>query len=333
MAGSMLVQSLSLSNQVNSMTTRLSRRDALQIAAAGFIGLVPGVAMTSPLFAAPADDGFIDAHSHIWTRDVAKYPLAQGKTVADLAPPSFTAEELLQIAKPENVERVVLICHHPYYGFDNRYLIDTAMKYADKFRVVGALDERQPNVDARMRELLKQRVTGFRITPIFGGDAWLDSSGMDVMWRTAANTKQAMCCLINPENIPQVAKMCEKHRGTPVVIDHFARIGTTGDIKREDLDRLCDLARFDTVMVKISAYYALGKKQPPYHDLVPMIKRLFDTFGPQRLMWASDSPYQLGGDNTYRASISLVRDHLNFMTAEERAWLLRGTAEKVYFFV
>ncbi len=288
--------------------------------------------MTNPLFAANPEEGFIDAHSHIWTRDVDKFPLAEGKTVADLAPASFTAEELLQVAKPENVDRVVLICHHPYYGFNNRYLLDTATRYPDKFRIVGALDEKQPQVDARMRDLLKQRVTGFRISPLVSGEAWLDSPGMDAMWRTAADTKQAMCCLINPEHLPQVAKMCEKHRSTPVVIDHFARIGTSGDIKREDLDRLCGLTRFDTVSVKISAYYALGKKQPPYHDLVPMIKRLFETFGPQRLMWASDSPYQLQDGHTYRASIALVRDHLNFVSPEERAWILRGTAEKVFFF-
>ena len=38
---------------------------------------------------------YIDAHSHIWTPDVAHYPLAAGFTVADMKPPSFTAEELL----------------------------------------------------------------------------------------------------------------------------------------------------------------------------------------------------------------------------------------------
>jgi predicted TIM-barrel fold metal-dependent hydrolase len=310
----------------------LSRRNVLRLAALTTAGLTSRVVMNDSLFAAAPDDGWIDAHSHIWTKEVDKYPLAKGVKVTDLAPPSFTAEELLTLAKQENVDRVVLICHHPYYGYDNRYLIDSAMQYPDRFRIVGALDEKQPGVDSRMRELLKQRVTGFRITPIFGGEAWLESPGMETMWRTAADTKQAMCCLINPENLPQVAKMCEKHRSTPVVIDHFARIGMTGEVKREELDQLCGLSRFETVSVKISAYYALGKKQAPYHDLVPMIKRLFETFGPQRLMWASDCPYQLSPGHTYRASISLVRDHLNFVSPEERAWLLRGTAEKVFFF-
>ena len=48
-------------------------------------------------------------------------------------------------------------------------------------------------------------------------------------------------------------------------------------------------------------------------------------------MWASDSPYQLGGDHTYQASIALVRDQLDFVTQDERDWLLRKTAEQVYF--
>ena len=43
---------------------------------------------------------YIDAHSHIWTPDVAHYPLAAGFTVDDMKPPSFTAEELLAICRP-----------------------------------------------------------------------------------------------------------------------------------------------------------------------------------------------------------------------------------------
>src|SRR5688572_7480945 len=131
----------------------LSRREALRLGTVGATGLIAGAAMTNSTIAADTNDGFIDAHSHIWTRDVRNFPLAEGKTVADLAPPSFTAEELLQVAKPENVERVVLICHHPYYSFDNRYLLDAATRYPTRFRIVGALDEKQPHVDTRMRDL------------------------------------------------------------------------------------------------------------------------------------------------------------------------------------
>ena len=97
------------------------------------------------------------------------------------------------------------------------------------------------------------------------------------------------------------------------------------------LNQLCALAKHKNVHVKISAFYAFGAKKPPYLEQIPKTKRLFEAFGPRRLMWASDCPYQLDGENTYAASIALVRDKLNFVTAEDKQWLLRRTAEKVFF--
>jgi predicted TIM-barrel fold metal-dependent hydrolase len=175
-------------------------------------------------------------------------------------------------------------------------------------------------------------VKGLRITSwIRGRDQWLEGNDMTAMWRCGAQTGQAMCCLINPEDLPAVDAMCGRHPETPVVIDHFARIGVDGTIREADVAALVKLARHKRVSVKLSAYYALGKKQPPYDDLVPMIRRVLDAFGPQRCMWASDCPYQLGGDNTYAASIGLIRDRLSGLSDGDRAWLLTKTAEQVYF--
>lgn len=275
--------------------------------------------------------GYIDAHSHIWTRDIERYPLRKGQTLDDLKPPSFTTEELLKTAKPENVNRVVLIAHTGFYGFDNSYMTDAAKEHPGVFKVVGMIDDAKRHADVAMKKLLQQHVTGFRITPSVRKDAhWLDNDGMKLMWKTAAETQQAMCCLINPDNLPEVDKMCDENPDTPVVIDHFARIGVDG-IRDDDLKNLCGLARHKNTFVKISAYYALGKKKAPYDDLKPMIRRLYDTFGPQRLMWASDAPYQLVGEgNTYKASIALIRERMDF-SASDRDWLLRKTAERVYF--
>ncbi len=72
---------------------------------------------------------WIDAHSHIWTRNVQKFPLAEGATLDDLQPPSFTAEELLDVAHRHGVGRVVLIQHHTFHGWDNSYLVDAARHY------------------------------------------------------------------------------------------------------------------------------------------------------------------------------------------------------------
>jgi hypothetical protein len=48
-------------------------------------------------------------------------------------------------------------------------------------------------------------------------------------------------------------------------------------------------------------------------------------------MWASDCPFQVQDGHTYADSIALVRDHLDFLSADERDWLLRKTADRVFF--
>ena len=48
-------------------------------------------------------------------------------------------------------------------------------------------------------------------------------------------------------------------------------------------------------------------------------------------MWATDCPYQVQGEHTYRDSIELVRSRLDFLSAEDRASLLHKTAERVFF--
>ena len=97
------------------------------------------------------------------------------------------------------------------------------------------------------------------------------------------------------------------------------------------MKNLCKLAEHKRVTVKTSACYALGKKKAPYLDLAPMFGPLLDAFGPQRLMWASDCPFQVLNGHTYRASIDLVRERLEILSDSDRQWLLGKTAERVFF--
>lgn len=314
------------------MSSSLSRREVLLAGSGLLAAAATGVRCSAAVFADQPAAPWIDAHSHIWTPDTSRFKLREGVTPDQLAPHSFTDEELMAVAAPEGVGRVVLIQHYPYHGWDNSYLIDAWKRHPARFRIVGMIDDARNDAAQQMRSLLKQGVTGFRIGPGNSSADWLGSAGMQQMWKTSAETRQPMCCLINPENITDVDSMCRRFPETPVVIDHFARIGISGEVLEADLKKLCDLSKHRLVKVKISAYYALGRKTPPHHELVPMIRRLFEAYGPDRLMWASDCPYQLGGDNTYRSSIALIRDHIDFVTPEERTKLLQKTAETTFFF-
>ena len=111
----------------------------------------------------------------------------------------------------------------------------------------------------------------------------------------------------------------------------LARIGADGEIRDADVRLLCGLARHRNVNVKVSAFYALGRKAAPYTDLAPLIRRVFEDFGPRRLMWASDCPFQVQDGHTYAASLALVREKLPFLSDEDREWLLEKTAHSIFF--
>ena len=274
---------------------------------------------------------YIDAHSHVWTPDTDKYPLAAGFRRALMDPPSFTAEELQAQMKPVGVNRVVLI-QMSFYGHDNSYMLDCMRKYPGMFSGVAVIDQNANQPAAEMKRLKALGVRGFRIYPKDRPVAdWLGSEGMHAMFTTGRKENLAMCCLIDADALPALDRMCRDFPDTPVVIDHICRVGVTGEILPKDVKALCDMARHKQVAVKISAFYALGKKQPPYHDLAPLIKQVYDAFGPQRLMWASDSPFQVVGGHKYQDSIELIKSGLAFLSADDREWLLRKTAERVFF--
>ena len=273
------------------------------------------------------DGGYIDAHVHVWTPDIKQYNLGPGYRKEQMQPPSFTPEELLAHARPCGASRIVLIQMN-FYQYDNSYMLDTIRNFPDVFRGVAVIDENH-EPEKEMRRLARLGVRGFRISP--RGQGWLDSPGMTTMWEVGAKDGLSMCHLVDPDALPSIHRMCRKFPETPVVIDHFARIGADGLIRDQYVQELCRLAVHKRTAVKVSAFYALGKKQAPYVDLVPMIRRLLDAFGPERLMWATDCPFQVQNGHTYKDSISLVLDHLDFLSKSDRQWMLRKTAERIFF--
>lgn len=279
----------------------------------------------------PDPNGWIDAHVHVWTPDTKAYPLKKGASADQMKPPSFTPEELFAHCHPDGVTRIVLI-QMSYYGYDNSYMLDMMRAYPGTFGGVSVIDIDGDDVSGVMKDHAKQGVKGFRIRA--QGDTvgdWFTSEGMKKMWQTGAGEKLSMCCLSDADALPGIRKMCEIHPETPVMIDHFSRIGVSGTIGQSDLDNLLKLAEFDTVSVKVSAFYALGAKAAPYTDLGDMVRQLRDAYGPERLMWATDCPYQVQKGHTYADSIALIRDRLDFLSAEDKEWMLRKTAEKLFF--
>ncbi len=245
-----------------------------------------------------------------------------------MSPRVAAPEEVLDHARRSAVDRIVLI-QMSYYGYDNSYMLD-AMRRCSAFAGVAVVDWTANHLDRDMLDLARQGVRGFRICAEGQASACLRSEGVGMMCRCGARERLAICLLILPDDLPAARELCERFPETPILIDHLAQAGAGGTVHPDHVQALCRLAKFPEVKVKVSAFYALGAGRPPHDDLVPLIERVYDAFGPQRLMWGSDWPFQLAR-GSYEDSISLVRDRLDFLSVDDREWLLRKTAEQVFF--
>ena len=306
-----------------------SRRSFLKQSAVAASALVAGCAALSSSPTRPR--GIVDAHVHVWTPNLEKYPLWEGYTRDDLQPPSFTPEQLFAHCQAEGVDRIVLI-QMSWYRFDNSYMLDCMERFPGVFGAVGIVDWFGNRPDDDMARLAKRGVRGFRVTNRDAADKskWIETPGFERMFEHAADNGLASCPLMGPDGLASLSRMCEKYADTRVVIDHFCRIGIDGTIRDEDVRALEAMAKFPNTHVKVSAFYALGKKAPPHDDLEPMIKRMHTAFGAQRLMWASDCPFAADKE-TYADSLALVRDRCSWLDAVDRDWLLRRTAERIFY--
>jgi predicted TIM-barrel fold metal-dependent hydrolase len=308
-----------------------SRRRFAQATAVGASSLAATSLLPKLSSAAePVDSrGWIDAHVHVWNPDTVKYPIGPRFKKADMQPPSFTAAELFAHSQPVGVDRIVLI-QMSFYEHDHTYMTQVMQSHPGVFSGVALIDYRAENLADQVDQLASQGMRGFRL---YSPDivAGVDDPGMAMLWTKAAKDGLAICPLINPADIHHVDALCKRFPETTVVVDHFARVGVSDTIEAGRLNALCGLAKHPKAHVKTSAFYALGKKTPPYKDLIPMIRKVVDAFGPERLMWASDCPYQVQDEHDYESSLALIRDHIDFLSDRDKRWMLSKTAEKVFF--
>jgi predicted TIM-barrel fold metal-dependent hydrolase len=306
----------------------LSRRDWLgRVASAG---AVLASSTNWQLQTMAADDTrlrIIDPHVHVWKND-ARYPWP-----VDLAePPKGDAlpETLLGLMQANGVEKTVIV-HVIYYRWDCRYAADCVNAQPDKFMGVCRVDPQSPRAAVDLDRWTTAGFHGVRLSP-FAGPAsdWIaDRPQMDAIWGRAAELKVPICILCDTSRLPDVAKVVERFADqVDVCIDHMADCPID---QPAELEKLLVLARYPRVFVKLSHLWLLSRERYPYRDTHDQVRRLYDAFGPQRLMWGSDWP-AVEPRCDYGRALALYRDEIKFFNDDDRRWILGGTALRLWPF-
>jgi L-fuconolactonase len=285
--------------------------------------LLPLAARAAP---APPPMRIIDPHVHVWTQD-PRYPWAPQAS----KPPRREAlpEELLQLMKANGVSHTVLI-QVIYYTWDNRFARDTLRKYKGVFQGVCRVNPESPSAPDDLSRLVKEDgFRGVRLSPsaTAAGD-WIRGPLMPPLWQRTQELKVPMTLLLPTTRLPDAARLIERYPDLDVVIDHMADCPID---QPAELEKLLDLARFPRVYVKISHTWSLSRQPYPFRDTHDQVHKLYDAFGPQRLMWGTDWPISERWC-AYAQTLSVVRDEMKFLNAEDKLWILGKTVERIWPF-
>lgn len=270
------------------------------------------------------DYRIIDPHVHVWKHD-PKYPFANGARVPDR---DATPETLLDLMKANGVTRTVII-QVIHYRYDNSYLADVLKQHGEYFQGVCRVDPLDPASPDHLSRLTEQGFRGVRLSP--AGDAsgdWITGPLMPPLWKRCEESGVPMTILAPITRMPDIDKLAARYPNLTIVIDHMADCPPG---RMDLLNNLIALKSYPKLFVKISHPWSLSKQPYPYPDVQENIKRLYDTFGPQRLMWATDWPI-CETHTTYVKTLTLVRDDMNFLNADDKRWILSGTVERVWPF-
>lgn len=292
------------------------RRFLIASAAATVTPLASATTSASPL---------IDSHVHVWRHD-PNLPFApKAKPPADDA----SVEQLLELMHANHVLRTVLI-QVIHYRWDNRYLASVLKRYPRTFHGVCRVDPQDPAAPDHLSRLTE--VDGFhgvRLSPSASpSDDWIRGPLMPPLWRRCATLKIPMTILTPVTRLPDIKSLIEQNPDLTVIIDHMADCPINHPDK---LNLLLALVRYPKVFVKISHLWSLSAEPYPYADTIPQIKALVEAFGASRLMWGTDWPISLK-QAPYAKIVALYRDHLGFLSTQDRTEILYRTVQRVWPF-
>jgi L-fuconolactonase len=278
----------------------------------------------SAMTAFAANYPVIDSHVHVWKHD-PRYPFAPGaKPLARDATP----EMLLDLMKANGVSRTVII-QVIYYRYDNSYLAHVLKRYPRYFQGVCRVDPLDPAAPEHLSRLTEEGFRGVRLSP--SGDAagdWIRGPLMPPLWKRCEELKVPMTILAPIGRMPDVGALIDRFPQLTLVIDHMADCPVD---RPAELEKLIALRRHPRTFVKISHTWSLSRQPYPYLDAQEHAKRLYQAYGPQRLMWGTDWPL-VEQTASYARALSVVRDEMKFLNAEDKRWILGGTVESVWPF-
>lgn len=269
----------------------------------------------------------IDTQIHAFYPNTPSRPWPEGATSPH--GPQYTIEQAREVMDANGVQAAILV-PPSWNGWDNQYSLDAAVAEPTRFGVMGRFDIAAPDARQQLPRFREQKgMLGVRVFIMV--EPWvklIDDPELDWFWAISEETGLPVMSTI-PGNIAGFGPILEKHPELKLTIDHAGRHprGPKDDAAWADVDQFHALAKYKGVNVKVSSLPSFTTDKYPFTQLHPHIRKLYDTFGPQRMMWGSDVTRL---DSTYVENIRLFTEALDFVSNEDKQWIMGGAAAKAF---
>ena len=281
----------------------------------------------------------IDTHMHIWSGDPQKFPLVHPYNPSSQPPKTAgTAEMLLKEMDEYGVTQCVLV-QAIYHGWDNLYIADCVKKHPDRFRGHGLIDPTDPQVSEKLEFWMKEYgLSGMRFSPIYyvGKDEWMNGPAHHNLWQKASELGAIFNYFISTPQLPRLEEMIVRYPKVRIVIDHFARIDLKAADPLPEFQKLLQLAKYPNVWAKVTELSVISPSgMHPYKDTFPWVRRQYDAFGPDRLLWGTGFPGSTRVENgrpDLQHELDLFRKEIDFYTTEDLSKILGINAQKLWGF-
>ena len=225
----------------------------------------------------------IDAHAHVFTRDLS---LTSGRRYT----PDYdaTLQDYLAHLDAHGLSHGVLV-QPSFLGTDNHYLLDALAQAPERLRGVVVVE---PEIEiARLQAMAGQGVVGIRLNlmgkplPDFTEARWapLFSQVAALGWHVELHR--------HVEDLPFLIGGLLPF-GCRIVVDHFGRPDARLGVDDSAFRALLELGQTGQVWIKVSAIYRLGGSDEQNAAFArAALPLLVQHFGAQRLVWGSDWPH------------------------------------------
>jgi len=261
-----------------------------------------------------------DVQVHLWEADSPEKPWPKTQARAPHKPNGFYPDEMLTEMKTAGVDRAVIV-PPTWTGDSNDYALAIAKKYPEKFAVVGRFNPKAADAAAQLDGWLKTpHMLGVRMSfHVKPFSDWLDDGSLAWFWAKCESARIPVMALL-PGMVRKLKPVVERHPGLKVLIPHMGCVlDKHGAEAFRDIGELVTLARHPNVVVNVSSAPCFSTEPFPFRDIHPFVRRIYDAYGPRRMLWGADLSRLRG---TYRECLEMFAHGLDFLSTADKEWVL-----------